>query len=174
YVVTPTLVNHVTVGIDREFNIGPNGTTGQGWDQKLGITGIPQDTGAFPALTFSGGTASLAAMGRGYDVRFFALDYTFIENLSWIHGKHSIKMGVEFDRDRINQLQQNNAQGSFTFASNLTSQPNSPSYGSWGSSVASFLLGAVSSAGAFIPAETGLRDFRMGAFVQDEWRATPK
>jgi len=32
----------------------------------------------------------------------------------------------------------------------------------------------VSSAGAFIPAETGLRDFRVGAFVQDEWRATPK
>jgi hypothetical protein len=175
YIITPTLVNHMTVGIDREFNIGPNGTKGQGWNQKLGITGIPQDNGTFPALTFSGGTAAPAVMGRGYDVRFFALDYTFIENLSWIRGKHSIKMGVELDRDRINQLQQNNSQGSFTFDNRLTSQPNAgASYGAWGSSVASFLLGAVSTAGAFIPAQTGLRDFRVGAFVQDEWRATTK
>src|SRR5205085_9947649 len=132
YIISPTLVNHITIGIDREFNIGPNGTAGQGWDQKLGITGIPQDTGAFPALTFSGGTASPAAMGRGYDVRFFALDYTFIENLSWIRGKHSFKTGIELDRDRINQLQQSNAQGSFNFSSALTSQPNSPSFGAWG------------------------------------------
>lgn len=174
YIVTPTMVNHITVGIDREFNLGQNKTAGQGWDTKLGITGIPQDNGAFPAFTFSGGTAALAAMGRGYDVKFFALDYTFIENLTWIRGKHSIKMGMEIDRDRINQLTLNNIQGSFNFSSALTSQPNSPSYGAWGSSVASFLLGAVSTAGAFIPAETGLRDFRVGAFVQDEWRATPK
>uniref|UniRef100_Q026L2 TonB-dependent transporter Oar-like beta-barrel domain-containing protein n=1 Tax=Solibacter usitatus (strain Ellin6076) TaxID=234267 RepID=Q026L2_SOLUE len=174
YIISPTLVNHITIGIDREFNIGPNGTDGQAWDTKLGITGIPQDNGAFPALTFSGGTAAPAAMGRGYDVKFYALDYTFIENLSWIRGKHSFKTGVEIDRDRINQLQLNSIQGSFNFSNAMTSQPNSSSFGSWGSSVASFLLGAVNTAGAFIPAETGLRDFRVGAFVQDEWRATPK
>jgi len=174
YIISPTLVNHVTIGIDREFNIGPNGTDGQGWDKKLGITGIPADNGAFPALTFSGGTASPAAMGRGYDVKFYALDYTFIENLTWIRGKHAMKFGVEIDRDRIDQLSLNNIQGSFTFSNSMTSQPDSPSYGSWGSSVASYLLGAVSSAGAFIPAETGLRDFRIGLFAQDEWRATQK
>jgi len=174
YIVSPTLVNHVTIGIDRELNIGPNGTDGQGWDQKLGITGIPADNGAFPALTFSGGTAAPAVMGRGYDVKFYALDYTIVENLTWIRGKHTMKFGAEIDRDRIDQLSLSNIQGSFTFSNAMTSQPDSSSYGSWGSSVASFLLGAVSSAGAFIPAETGLRDFRLGAFAQDEWRATPK
>lgn len=174
YVISPTLLNHFTIGIDREFNIGPNGTAGQGWDNKLGIAGITADNGAFPALTFSGGTAAPAAMGRGYDVKFYALDYTFVENLTWIKGKHTMKFGVEADRDRINQLQLNNTQGSFTFSNLTTSQPDSPSYGSWGSSVASLLLGDVSQAGLFIAAETGLRDFRIGAFAQDEWRATPK
>ena len=174
YIVTPTLVNHFTIGIDREFNIGPNGTDGQGWDKKLGITGIPADNGAFPALSFSGGTAAPAAMGRGYDVKFYALDYTFVENLTWIRGKHTMKFGVELDRDRINQLSLGNIQGAFTFTNSLTSQPDSPSYGSWGSSVASFLLGDVGTAAIAIPAETGLRDFRVGAFAQDEWRATPK
>ncbi|MEP6716554.1 MAG: hypothetical protein ABJC09_13370, partial [Terriglobia bacterium] len=174
YVIRPTLLNHVTIGLDREFNIGPNGTDGQGWNQKLGITGIPADNGAFPALTFSGGTAAPAAMGRGYDVRFFAFDYTFIENLTWIRGKHTMKFGAELDRDRINQRQNSNIQGSFNFPSQMTSQPDSPSYGSWGSSVASLLLGAVGTAGAFIPDETGLRDFRVGMFAQDEWKVTPK
>ena len=174
YIISPTLVNHFSTGWDREFNIGPNGTDGQGWDQKLGITGIPADTGAFPALTFSGGTASPAAMGRGYDVKFYALDYTFIENLTWVHGKHTMKFGVEIDRDRIDQLQNNNIQGSFAFSNLMTSQPDSPAFGSQGSSVASFLLGAVGTAGAFIPAETGLRDLRIGAFAQDEWRASSK
>jgi|SRR5579871_562882 len=174
YIISPTLVNHITIGVDREFNIGPNGTAGQGWDQKLGITGIPADNGAFPALTYSGGTAALAAMGRGYDVRFFALDYTFVENLTWVRGKHTFKVGTELDRDRINQLALNNIQGSFNFASQMTSQPDSPSYGTWGSSVASMLIGAVGTAGAFIPAETGLRNFRVGAFAQDEWRVNPK
>ena len=174
YIITPTLVNHFTIGIDREFNIGPNGTDGQGWDKKLGITGITADNGAFPALTFSGGTAAPAAMGRGYDVKFYALDYTFVENLTWIHGKHTMKFGVELDRDRIDQLSLGNIQGAFTFTNTLTSQPDSPSYGSWGSSVASFLLGDVGTAALAIPAESGLRDFRVGAFAQDEWRATPK
>jgi Carboxypeptidase regulatory-like domain len=174
FIITPTLLNHFSTGWDREFNIGPNGTDGQGWDQKLGITGIPADNGAFPAFTFSGGTATPAVMGRGYDVRFFALDYTFVENLSWVVGKHNMKFGGEIDRDRINQLANNNIQGSFTFSNLMTSQPNSPSFGSLGSSVASFLLGAVGTAGAFIPQETGLRDLRIGLFAQDEWRVNPK
>jgi len=174
YVITQALLNHVTIGLDREFNIGPNGTDGQGWDQKLGITGIPADNGMFPALTFSGGTGAPAAMGRGYDAHFYAFDYTFIENLTWIHGKHTMKFGGELDRDRIDNYNANNSAGSFSFSNSMTSQPDSSSYGSWGSSVASFLLGAVNTAGATIQVETGLRDLRLGMFAQDEWRATPK
>ena len=102
------------------------------------------------------------------------MDYTVVENLTWIRGKHTMKFGAEIDRDRINQLNLGNIPGAFTFSNSMTSQPDSPSYGSWGSSVASFLLGAVGTAAIAIPAETGLRDFRVGVFAQDEWRATPK
>ena len=45
-VITPALLNHVTLSADRYINWGPNGTDGQGWDQKLGITGIPADNGS--------------------------------------------------------------------------------------------------------------------------------
>lgn len=174
FVITPTLLNHLSVGGDYEYNAAPNGTRGQGWDTKLGITGIPQDNGTFPALTFSGGSASPAAMGRGYDPVFNAMDYTVVENLTWIRGKHTMKFGGEVDRDQINNINLLNISGSFSFSNQMTSQPNSPIQGTAGSSVASFLLGAVNTAAATIPAETGLRDIRLGLFAQDEWRVTPK
>src|SRR6185312_2224986 len=174
FVISSTLLNHLAVGGDFEYNAAPNGTRGQGWDTKLGITGIPQDNGTFPALTFSGGTAAPASFGRGYDPVFNAMDYTVVENLTWTRGKHTMKFGAEIDRDQMNNLQLGNISGAFTFSNAMTSQPNTPLQGTAGSSIASFLLGAVSSAAASIPVETGLRDIRLGLFAQDEWRATQK
>ena len=63
--------------------------------------------------------------------------------------------------------------GTFSFSNFTTSQPNSPSFGSWGNSFASFLLGDVSSTSAVIPVDTRLRLARYALFAQDEWRATP-
>jgi hypothetical protein len=172
-VITPTLLNHLVVGGDFEYNAAPLGTRGQGWDTKLGIKGIPQDNGSFPALTFTGGTAPLAAMSRGYDPVFNAMDYTVVENLTWIRGKHTMKFGGEIDRDQINNINLNQIAGAFQFSNAMTAVA-AGNTGSSGSSVASFLLGAVNTASASIPVETGLRDLRLALFAQDEWRATRK
>ena len=64
--------------------------------------------------------------------------------------------------------------GTFSFSNFTTSQPNSPSFGSWGHSFASFLLGDVSSTSTVIPVETALTLDRYALFAQDEWRATPQ
>jgi hypothetical protein len=85
-----------------------------------------------------------------------------------------MKFGMEIDRDWINRSQYGGASGSFGFSNAMTSQPNSPSFGSWGNAYASFLLGAVNTASAYIPVTTGLRQIRYAMFAQDEWRATPK
>ncbi len=172
YIVGPTIVNHVTVSADRYYNLGQNKTNGQGWDTKLGITGIPADTGAFPQINFSGGAVSPAQLNRGYDEDWHDLRYSFIENLTWIRGTHTLKFGFEIDRDIINRHYQGGAAGIFTFTNSLTSQPDSPSYGAWGNSYASFLLGAVGTATADIAPTFGARFIRFGAFVQDEWHAT--
>jgi len=63
YVVTPSILNHVTISVDAYHNFGTNGTNGQNWDQKLGITGIPADLGQFPQFNFSGGTVSRGGLG---------------------------------------------------------------------------------------------------------------
>ncbi len=176
YVISPTIVNHVTVSTDRYYNLGLNKTNGQGWDPKLGITGIPADTGAFPQISFSGGAVSPAQINRGYDENWHDLRYSFIENLAWIHGKHTMKFGFEIDRDRINRHFLGGAAGLFTFTNAMTSVPNpsSPNYGAWGNSYASFLLGAVGTASADIEPSWGSRLIRYGIFAQDEWHATRK
>jgi hypothetical protein len=172
YVINPSIINHLTLSVDRYYNRGLNKTNGQGWDDKLGITGIPADTGAFPQINFSGGAVSPAQLNRGYDENWRDVRYSIIENLTVIHGKHTIKAGFEIDRDRINRRFLGGAQGVFTFTNSLTSQPNSPNFGTWGNSYASFLLGAVGTSLADIQPTWGARFIRYGLFVQDEWRAT--
>jgi hypothetical protein len=174
FVITPTILNHFTVSFDRYYNLGLNKTNGQGWDPQLGITGIPADTGAFPQINFSGGAVSPAQINRGYDENWHDLRYSFIENLAWIRGAHTMKFGFEIDRDRINRHFLGGAAGIFTFTNQLTSQPNSPNLGAWGNSYASFLLGAVGTSLADIEPSWGSRLIRYGVFAQDEWRATRK
>jgi hypothetical protein len=174
YIVAPTVVNHFGLSADRYYNLQPNATIGQGWDTKLGITGIPRDTGEFPAISFAGGFVSPQGISGLGSQRWYDLRYSVIENITWIRGSHAMKFGMEIDRDRINDQRTVGAAGVFTFRNSMTSQPNSPSYGVWGSSYASFLLGAVGSASADIPPYWGLRRIRYGIFAQDEWRASRK
>ena len=174
FIFTPTLLNHLTLSLDRYYNLGINKTLGQGWDQKLGITGIPADAGEFPQISFTGGTAAPTQLNRAYDEVWHDVRYSIIENLTWIRGRHSLKFGVEIDRDRIDRAQFGGASGSFGFSNTMTSQPDAASYGVWGNAYASFLLGAVNTASAYVPVETGVRYLRTGLFAQDEWHATPK
>ena len=171
-VITPALLNHVTLSADRYINLGPNGTDGQNWDSKLGITGMPADNGSFPAITFSGGNQSPTGFNRAYEENWHEMRYTLDENLSWTHGKHAFKFGGEVGMNREIRFIKPGVAGSFAFNSLSTSDSASDSAN--GSSVASFLLGAVNTASAYIPLETDYRYHRTGLFAQDDWRMTPQ
>ena len=181
YVFSPALLNHITVSADRYLNRGANKTAGQGWDQKLGILGIPADNGVFPQISFTGGNGVPVNFGRGYDEDWREMRYTFDENLTWIRGKHTMKFGFEVATNAINRLNRGDGSaknpstgGNLVFSNLMTSQPNAgANFASWGSAFASFLLGEVSSASALIPIETGLRFRRYAAFAQDEWHVSP-
>jgi hypothetical protein len=168
YIISNALVNHFTFSVDNYFNRGANKTMNQGWNQKLGIQGIPADDGSFPAVSFSGGIDTPTGFGINYDENWLEYRYGFNENLTWIHGKHAMKYGFSIglnNEDRRFGTQS----GSFTFSNASTaSVPNA----SDGSSFASFLLGAVHSASATIGLATQLRFRQYAIFAQDEWRAT--
>ncbi len=170
-IIGPTLLNHFTFGVNRYENVTQTKGTGQGWNQKLGLSGLPYDNGAIPDLRFSGGTAAPLRVSnpdwyfQGYT------PLTFTENLTWIKGRHSLKFGAIYILETQSVADGRTAQGMFTFTNLQTSQPNAGSNLSrWGSATASFVLGAVSAgqtqnrfASTFIYPSWGL-------FAQDEWR----
>jgi hypothetical protein len=173
YVIAPTVLNHITLSADRYINLGLNKTMGQGWNQQLGVNGIPSDIGEFPQIGFSGGQVSPNQLNRAYDETWHDLRYSVIENLTWVRGRHAMKFGADVSRDRINRFNRGNASGTLGFTSQMTSQTGA-NLASYGNSYASFLLGAVNSASAYMPVVTGMRFVRFAAFAQDEFRVSSK
>jgi len=174
YTIKPTILNHLTVGVDRYVNPFSNTSVGKGWDKALGITGLPNDLGAFPQINFSGGTGSSISMGLTSNGVGAQTRYSLSESLTWIKGHHSLKFGMSHWRYDNNSRNQSSTAGSFTFNNQMTSQPDSSNLSSWGSSFASFLLGELSSANTTLPNSTGYRFGHYSLFAQDEFRMTPK
>ena len=174
YIFSARLLNHLTLGTDRYVNPYTNTTVGQGWDKALGITGLPEDLGAFPQITFGGGTGLSLTMGLPSNGLGAQTRYSINESLTYLRGKHSIKVGFYHWRYNNNSRNQSNTAGTFNFNNQLTSQPNSSRLTSWGSSFASFLLGEVSTASTTLQSTTGFRSYSYSLFAQDDWRVTTK
>jgi Carboxypeptidase regulatory-like domain/TonB dependent receptor-like, beta-barrel len=171
YVFGPNLLNHFTFGFDRYRNPAVTDTIGQGWNERLGIRGLPWDAGAFPFVSFAGGTAppidlsgapnSLTANGR----------VTFNNNLTWVRGQHSLKFGGAYYREYQNSFEARDGSGNFQFSNATTSQPNAgANFTRWGHAFASFLLGEVHQTQTRSPFIRGTRFRYGGLFAQDEWR----
>jgi Carboxypeptidase regulatory-like domain len=174
HVLSSRLINHVTLSLDGYRNRGKNKTVGQGWNNQLGITGIPADNGGFPAITFQGGTALPVNFGRAYDENWNDLSIGVNESLTWSVGRHTMKFGGEAGTYGVDRNNTGGAAGAFTFSNFTTSQPNAgAAFSTQGNAFASFLLGEVYQANALIPIETSLRFTRYAAFAQDEWRVSP-
>ena len=174
FIIRANLLNHLTIGADRYNNSTRQVTQFEGWNDRLGLKGILWDQGAFPVVNFGGGTASPRGLGGGDFSTNANGRYTITENLTWIKGRHSIKLGGNYWPEYANAREGYQSSGSFSFSNLTTSQPNAPNYTSLGSSFASFLLGDLSGAGVREPYARGARYRSSALFVQDEWRATTK
>ena len=174
WIARPNVLSHFTIGVDRYNNQTQQVTQFGGWDKKLGIQGVIWDQGAFPVVNFSGGTAAPNGLG-GPDFSTNANGrMTFTETLAWTKGRHSIKFGGNVWTEYANAREGFQSSGAFTFSNLITSQPNASSYTSWGSPMASFLLGELSSASISEPYARGERYRSYALFAQDEWRTTTK
>ena len=173
YIITPNLLNHLVIGGDGMRNQAITSTLGEGWNARLGITGLPADPGMFPNVRFSGGTASPLGLGGTNYSKNVSSRLSLNDSLTWIVGRHTIKTGVQLIQERYAALEGGGASGIFGFTNLTTSQPSSMNYNQWGSSFASFLLGAVNNTNTTTISDLGWRTNYQSGFAQDEWQIRP-
>ncbi len=92
--------------------------------------------------------------------------------VTWVHGRHQFKFGGEFRRTALEDIINENASGTFHFSDLNTGLLGIPS----GNSMASYLLGEVSSASVgFIPLPiVHPKATGYGMFAGDTWKLTSK
>ena len=161
---TPTIINEARVGVTRGHFPFIVRSFGGDWPSKLGLPPIvPADT--FPAIGnglpgFNTGTAGV----RG------SVNWQFLDSVTLIRGAHTMKTGIDFRLLQGNNLQRSSPSGNYGFASTLTANPLTPA--GTGSSYATFLVGAVSSASVTTHLGESQRTHSVSGFLQDDWKIT--
>jgi len=163
YIVSSSMFNEFRLGYMRRANsTPPRFGTGENWAEKLGIPGVGPET--FPYFNIG---YSIAALNRTNEV---GQDFTLQNNVTFLRGRHALKMGVEVIRTLYNRASADLPSGQYNFGgTNLPFTPNT------GQTFASFLLGTVASAtftkalATFLPIQWS-NDW----YFQDDWKILPK
>lgn len=142
---------------------------------ELGIRGLvspPPLAWGTPSVGLGQG---LAGFGEQVNGPFIQNSHIFqwVDNVSVIRGKHSLKFGGEFRRDRFNEAGVPFQRGSFAFSGVVTEDPSRR--GPTGHPMADLLLGQPTrSQRARVPASGLLRAPAAAAYFEDTWKITPR
>jgi hypothetical protein len=193
YTFSPRIVNQLKYGFVRFFQNIQDATQGiaQYSPATLGITNLPagQASETFPGAQFSqtgAVTTSLTGWTQNSNAAATQLttpnNYTIVDNLQWLKGKHALTFGIQVQWQQINNANPATYTGvlSLTYNSLSTaaysansSQLNSSS----GYSYASYLLGAVGgtpSIGLQPVSEVGGRYRPISPYVEDSFKVSQK
>jgi Carboxypeptidase regulatory-like domain/TonB dependent receptor len=170
------LINEFRFGYTRFNEVANNRLHGIEAAERLGIHNVNR-----PDLPFSSGLPSInvsgfSAIGELTFLPFINVINTFqyIDNLSWVKGRHTLRFGGDVRRRQYNFFQPPTQRGEFTFSGAFTNSPASP--GNTGSGMADFLLGipATSSQEAKLNSVTGQRTTEWSWYFSDTWQMTPR
>ncbi len=138
------------------------------WAEQLGVKNISRDI-AFPTFRFSG-YLGVAPGFEAYSQNPIS-QTEWAETLTYIRGKHTLKFGMDASRSVHALDGALNPTGSFGFDSRLTAQPE---IAGTGDSIASFLLGAVSSASLSDNGIMKFHEWYLAPYVTDSIRVTSR
>jgi len=180
WVIKPNVFNHTTVAFDRWHMQGHSLSGYVGWNQLLGL-GLPDDpihnNAGPPSINFAGvipytsyGTPWLS---DGSDI---SNRWQFLDDVTWIAGKHTVKGGIEYRYMIYPQTGWAvNAGGNYSF-----SQLETGGYDASGNNLAvtgdpfaSFLLGQVHSAFFSIPYIYAPVQKYFAPWINDDFKVTP-
>ena len=202
HVFTPTTVNVARAGLNylHTTRVSPEannlkGTGGNGIPADFGIQAIPQahENGGLPAFGIQG----LSTLGTNAFLPSDEVTSTIqvTDDLTKIYGKHTFKMGFEYQHVKFSTLQPPWSRGQFNFDGVYTNPPGA-SDSSQNTGIAQFLLTPIAAQGpgtvnflggpghqnpssnnsVFISnislTDNGKNYY--GTYFQDDWRVSPK
>ena len=173
WILSPRLINSLTVGTNRSnnYNVSRAAGMGQNWDSKLGIANGSGPV--FPGFVFVGSPYP----GFGQNVYSQDVDNTIAVNdiIHWQHGAHSFRFGGEAQYHQFSFVSKiggtcSGTSGCFTFYDNQTAS-DTTNEGLDGNSFAAFLIGEAGTANALAQLHSPRWLTRYGAlFMQDDWK----
>ncbi|MBI1898055.1 MAG: TonB-dependent receptor [Acidobacteria bacterium] len=156
----PATINEFRWAYSRRVFINRVGGTGTGLAGKLGIRGVnPED---FPRVILSG----YAGIGGGSNhlrLQTPIRSDQYANYITHIRGSHSIKAGFEYRYNANDDVNQNRPGGEFSFNNTAT-----------GHALAALLLGWAQRGRVETADLVRSRADTWGAFVQDDWKVTPR
>lgn len=170
------LINSARIGFTRtvwaqNFPVDTTGQFGDSGNAKVGITFPNQTFAGYSGQSISGGL--FAGGNPVYGGGLIDNTYSYIDNLTWQHGRHLLSVGAQALRYQNNYPTANNNGylGSLSYNGNYTKSPNDANSGYGG---ADFLLDRVSTVAATLASvNVGQRQWRVAGFVNDDFKVLP-
>ncbi|HWF48275.1 MAG TPA: TonB-dependent receptor, partial [Bryobacteraceae bacterium] len=174
---SPTKVNEARFGYNSMFNNITQQLAGkENVNKELDMPVQPTDPNSFgvPNIALA---QNLATFGNPTSSPFQISDkyFEFVDNFSWIVGKHSLRFGGEYRYNEFPQVGNEFPRGQFYFDSQYTNQVTATGGGTGGYTGADFLMGDTYD--AIIAVSLAKADFRnseWATYIDDTWRVTPK
>lgn len=181
YIIKNNLLYHATVSWDRWYMGGIPISAGVGWGDKLWGTdksGLLDKGAGMPSFNFTG-NIPYTQLGIGWTGSGFeAINrWQFSNDLTWIKGKHNIRVGFEFRHHQFNfHGWAAGTGGNFNFSRLGTGgyDANGNNLVNTGDPFASFLLGQVQTASFLIPAFTTFNGEFYGTYINDEFKVNDR
>ena len=173
--ITPRLVNESRFGYSRFYNsLGTRLAFDTDVVSAVNIPGFKSGapvTWGIPSVTFSG--TGFAGLGDSTEGPFANDNNTLqlLDKLSWVHGKHTLRFGFEYNRQNYNQVGNQFSRGQFSFQPNVTQSASRTG----GYAFAEFLLGNLYQSTIAVAIANGRFQRNVyHAFVDDTWKLTSK
>jgi hypothetical protein len=160
HIFTPSLIFSVRAGWNyaRFKRNNPASALGHNFNQEYGIPGASfSPDGSFSQLNITGYRA--LGIGPNNPVDRNSQNRQLTGDLSWTHGRHTVKTGASFIRSQNPIFNSRNTIGSFTFNGSYT-----------GDGQADFLLGLVNQWVWQSPVIVSMRTFNLAGYVQNDWK----
>ena len=173
HIFSPTSINKVTLGFNRDFNHILSFGTGSCESQKLGIPGANLG-GVSCGLVSTEVSGPYWPLGdRGYTPFQGGTNvFSIADSFDMIRGKHEMTFGGQIRANQMNVLAEGFQDGFWIFTNGWTASPT----GAGGDNMADFLLGLADLAlhdQNFQGPVTGRRWKMYRPYFQDNWRVSP-